>query len=166
MDDSELRECWRCSHYSGGTVIGRCSRKPYYKSAVYAGNGCADFCEYHGPAGRNPGDSRTVGYVLFTGLSWVGKNGLTAYERAEDVAEKGLAFDTLDEARSAAFEDEEVWAVTNDGKCSKVCSSRKDEGYTRHCSDCAKFEVSDKKGVGFCTNVPAHRVKVCSDADI
>lgn len=41
-----------------------------------------------------------------------------------------------------------------------------EHAYTRHCSDCAKFEVSDKKGVGFCTNVPALRVKVCSDADI
>ena len=38
--------------------------------------------------------------------------------------------------------------------------------YTRHCRDCAKFEQSVSKEVGFCTNVPALRVKVCSDADI
>lgn len=38
--------------------------------------------------------------------------------------------------------------------------------YTRHCRDCAKFEQSVSKEVGFCTNVPALRVKVCADADI
>lgn len=38
--------------------------------------------------------------------------------------------------------------------------------HTRHCRDCAKFEQSVSKEVGFCTNVPALRVKVCSDADI
>lgn len=37
---------------------------------------------------------------------------------------------------------------------------------TRHCRDCAKFEQSVSKEVGFCTNVPALRVKVCADADI
>lgn len=36
----------------------------------------------------------------------------------------------------------------------------------RHCRDCAKFEQSVSKEVGFCTNVPALRVKVCADADI
>lgn len=38
--------------------------------------------------------------------------------------------------------------------------------YTRHCRDCAKFEQSVSKEVGFCTNIPALRMKVCADADI